>query len=321
MTLNQLNYQLCKIFLAVYKQRSATQAAADLHISNSAVSRAIAALREMYGDPLFVRTLNGFCPTQKATEISHTMVEIVQLFRKMDKNHNQFNSENSEGLFELRVYDEFCYPTLKVIKERILPKAPLMHFNVRILSQNCIPELISGEVDFAVVYEGFGDDRLNYECFAETRDIYLLGRAGHPLFCQKHLSVDDISKYPLLEIDNYSDVECPLLVGICEEKGLQMRVSHYTESLSAALRILMFSDCVSVVCNQFTRQYSKLIPGIAYTKLPKPIMNRIKKIRSGKRAIGNYIVYGNANRSPAFEWVKKELKEGLSECWQNALKE
>ncbi|HCO51951.1 MAG TPA: LysR family transcriptional regulator, partial [Sutterellaceae bacterium] len=57
-----------------------------------------------------------------------------------------------------------------------------------------------------IVYEGFGDPRLNYECFAETSDIYLFGRTGHPLFTQKKFSIDDISKYPLLEIDNYSDV-------------------------------------------------------------------------------------------------------------------
>lgn len=85
MTINQLTYQLCKIFLAVLKLRNASQAATELGISNSAISRSLASLREMYDDPLFVRTQSGFCPTQKAVEISQTMVEIVQLFRKMDK--------------------------------------------------------------------------------------------------------------------------------------------------------------------------------------------------------------------------------------------
>lgn len=190
MTINQLTYQLCKIFLAVFKLRNASQAATELGISNSAISRALASLREMYDDPLFVRTQSGFCPTQKAVEISQTMVEIVQLFRKMDKQHSKFDPFTSEGAFELRVYDEFCFPTLKVINEKLLPRAPKMRFNTRILSHNCIPELINGEVDFAIVYEGFGDPRLNYECFAETSDIYLFGRTGHPLFTQKKFSID-----------------------------------------------------------------------------------------------------------------------------------
>lgn len=143
MTINQLTYQLCKIFLAVFKLRNASQAATELGISNSAISRALASLREMYDDPLFVRTQSGFCPTQKAVEISQTMVEIVQLFRKMDKQHSKFDPFTSEGAFELRVYDEFCFPTLKVINEKLLPRAPKMRFNTRILSHNCIPELIN----------------------------------------------------------------------------------------------------------------------------------------------------------------------------------
>jgi len=321
MTINQLTYQLCKIFLAVFKLKSASQAATELGISNSAISRALTSLREMYDDPLFIRTQSGFCPTQKAVEISQTMVEIIHLFRKLDKQHSKFDPFTSEGAFELRVYDEFSFPTLKVINERIRPRAPKMRFNIRILSHNCIPELINGKVDFAVVYEGFGDPRLNYECFAETSDIYLFARKGHPLFEQKKFSINDISEYPLLEIDNYSDVTCPLLVGVCEEKGLKMQVAHYTESLAAAFRMLMATDSVAVVCNQFTRLYSKLVPGISYMTLPRQVIRRIKKIRSAERPIGNYIVYGNTNQFPAFDWVKQELKAGLGEEWQKALSE
>ncbi len=40
-----------------------------------------------------------------------------------------------------------------------------------------------------------------------------------------------------------------------------------------------------------------------------------------ERQIGNYIVYGNTNQSPAFDWVKQELKKGLTEEWQTALNE
>lgn len=195
-----------------------------------------------------------------------------------------------------------------------------MRFNIRILSHNCIPELINGEVDFAVVYEGFGDPRLNYECFAETSDIYLFGRTGHPLFTQKKFSIDDISKYPLLEIDNYSDVACPLLVGVCEEKGLQMQVSNYTESCSRIPAPYVYRFGGGRLQSIYTPVF-QTVPGVSYMTLPRQVINRIKKMRSAERPIGNYIVYGNTNQSPAFDWVKQELKKGLSEEWQKALNE
>lgn len=319
MTIEQLNYQLCKVFLAVFKTRSASQAATELGLSNSAVSRALASLRSMYDDPLFIRTQTGFNPTEKAADIAPRIVELVSLFRKIDKQHSKFDPFSSEGSFDIRAYDEFSYPTLKVIKERIQPKVPKMRFNLRVLSYNCIPELINGTVDFAVAYEGFGDERLNFECFAETGDIYLFARTGHPLLQKKNFSLEEVSEFPLLEIDNFSDVSCPLLVDLCEQKGLPMKVDIYTESLSSALRLLSESDCVTVVCNQFTRQFSQMVSGVSYIKLPMPIMRRVRKMRSVTRPIGNYLIYGNANRSQAFEWVKKELKEGLHEEWVKAL--
>ena len=55
--------------------------------------------------------------------------------------------------------------------------------------------------------------------------------------------------------------------------------------------------------------------------LPRQVIRRIKKIRSAERPIGNYIVYGNTNQFPAFDWVKQELKAGLGEEWQKALSE
>lgn len=66
MSVDQLTVQQLKIILAVYKHKSASLAAAELGVTNSTVSRALAAARSVFDDVLFVRTANGFVPTNKA---------------------------------------------------------------------------------------------------------------------------------------------------------------------------------------------------------------------------------------------------------------
>lgn len=287
-------------------------------MTNSNVSRALANLRVMFDDELFTRTANGFVPTDLANELAESIGEVVALLRNIDKQHTKFDPRNSEGSFEIRVYDEFSFAVQDVIENVILKLAPKMRFNVRILTDDCTAELVNGKVDFAIVYEGYDDKRLNFDCFARTGDIYLLMRNNHPLKAMETFTAKDLAQYPLLEIDNYRDLARPLLVDICHEKNCSMRVANYTESVASAFQLISRSDCITVMCNQFTRQFADMFPGITYVRLPDPILKRIKEKRSEIKPIGNYIAYGNTNRSRVFQWVKHELFVGLRNAWIKA---
>lgn len=153
------------------------------------------------------------------------------------------------GSIEIRAYDEFNYAVQRVIQTRIQPLAPRMHFHVSALTYDCVNELLNGTVDYAVVYEGFNDNRLNFECFSQTGDIFLLCRKGHPLL-SGDFSASDLSCSPLVEIDNYRDNSSPLLVDICHEVGSNMCVRAYTESVASAFQLIASSDSVAVICNQ-----------------------------------------------------------------------
>ncbi len=61
---NQL--RLLVVFDALLREGSVAKAAAGLGLQSSAVSRMLGQLRDMYGDPLFVRTAKGLVPTPLA---------------------------------------------------------------------------------------------------------------------------------------------------------------------------------------------------------------------------------------------------------------
>jgi DNA-binding transcriptional LysR family regulator len=57
---------------------SVARAAKRLHLSPSAMSRALARLRETTGDPLLVRAGRGLVPTPRALELRDNVGQLVQ---------------------------------------------------------------------------------------------------------------------------------------------------------------------------------------------------------------------------------------------------
>lgn len=62
------NLNLLKTFLSLYRERNMTRAARELGLAVSTVSEHLKALREAYGDPLFLPSDKGLAPSILAEE-------------------------------------------------------------------------------------------------------------------------------------------------------------------------------------------------------------------------------------------------------------
>src|SRR5260370_5021510 len=65
-----IDLNLLRIFDILYDERNVTRAAARLFLTQSAVSHALARLREVLGDPLFMRIPSGLQPTERAHQLA-----------------------------------------------------------------------------------------------------------------------------------------------------------------------------------------------------------------------------------------------------------
>jgi DNA-binding transcriptional LysR family regulator len=72
--LTRLDLNLFVVFDAIYREASLTRAGHALHITQPAVSHALARLRELCADPLFIKTGRQMLPTPRA----RTMAPLVQ---------------------------------------------------------------------------------------------------------------------------------------------------------------------------------------------------------------------------------------------------
>lgn len=74
MNMSNLDLNLLRVFDAVHRRRNVSRAASELGMTQSATSNALRRLREMLGDPLFVRERYGVLPTPVAEQL-HPFVQ------------------------------------------------------------------------------------------------------------------------------------------------------------------------------------------------------------------------------------------------------
>ena len=82
MNLRKQDLALLMFFDALATHGSVSKAAQQMRVTQPAMSNALAKLRKMFGDPLFVKTQEGVAPTPKALEL---MTPIRQALAGMEE--------------------------------------------------------------------------------------------------------------------------------------------------------------------------------------------------------------------------------------------
>ena len=76
--LRRIDLNLMVILDALLAEKHVTRAAARLHLSQPAVSHALARLRDVLGDPLLVRQGGTLVPTARALELTTPLAEALE---------------------------------------------------------------------------------------------------------------------------------------------------------------------------------------------------------------------------------------------------
>lgn len=149
--LNRLDLNLFRVFEAVYRERNLTRAAALLHLSQSAVSHALARLREQLGDPLFVRAGRGVAPTALAEQLAPGIQSALDGLRRSLGAGQRFDPRRDRRVFCLNMPEQMeplLLPRLLAHLGRVAPQVELRCSSLRWAE---VPrEMVAGRVDLAV---------------------------------------------------------------------------------------------------------------------------------------------------------------------------
>lgn len=187
MHLRELDANLVVVFDALLIDASVTKAAARLGRSPSAVSHALANLREIFSDKLFVRAGQRLVPTSRAQELAPTVHIIVSGMESLLRPTEPFNPASLERRFTLSCQDVWELSLLYELRETLKTKAPGISVTWQgIDGQRYLDELRSGALNFAVL-EMCPDEDIGDLCWQMigTERYVTLARSDHPLVGRK----------------------------------------------------------------------------------------------------------------------------------------
>jgi len=172
---------LLLIFRELLARRRASAVADHLGLSPSAISHALARLRELFGDPLFIRRSHGLEPTRRARELGPRVERLIEAIGQTVTGERAFDPGASRRRFRIGYADPIGTLIGPGLVNAFRAEAPLATFSMRpVYLEQALRAVQRGEVDVAV-----GLFNQIPQAFAATRlyvDEYcVIARRDHPL--------------------------------------------------------------------------------------------------------------------------------------------
>jgi DNA-binding transcriptional LysR family regulator len=142
---------LLKVFDAIMETQSASEAAAGLGLSQSAVSHALTRLREQVGDPLFVRIGGRMKPTPRALRLADPLRDALEAAARIVASDEAFDPARNGRVFCIAASDLIQAALLGTLLRNIA--APGLRVAVRLLGLErdaALAALDAGDIDVAV---------------------------------------------------------------------------------------------------------------------------------------------------------------------------
>ncbi|WP_029013498.1 LysR substrate-binding domain-containing protein [Niveispirillum irakense] len=115
---------LLRTFMALMEERNVTRAAEKLGITQPALSNALARLRILLRDPLFIRERYGMQPTDKAQELAPLIADTLAILDDMILGQQEFDPKRAERLFTIAPNSFVEFVLMPAVVARLRVEAP-----------------------------------------------------------------------------------------------------------------------------------------------------------------------------------------------------
>lgn len=240
-TLRGVDLNLLTVFDAVMQEQNITRAAHNLGMSQPAVSNAVARLKVMFNDELFMRQGRGIQPTQRARQLFGPIRQALQLIRN-ELPSSVFQPESSTRLFKLAICSPCDMRFAPRIMANINEQAPSVQLHLdaefdRLLSERMRYQ----EIDFVIDYARFDDQGFSStEIFKD--ELVVIASKTHPriqggvsaeqLINEKHAKLSRVHGQRSFSEQAYRELDC--------------QAAYEGSSLSNLLYVVSQSELVTI---------------------------------------------------------------------------
>ena len=256
---------LLRVFLAIWDLRSLTAAGDRLGLTQPAVSHALRRLRNLFEDPLFVRTPTGMVPTDAAFRLYPPLAQALSIINDAVQQHAKFDPATAHRVFRISMSDmsEFFFlPPLIALLDREARGIRIEAANIPV--QSVSAAMRAGEIDLALGYvPGLDAGCVSQTLFVDEHVCVL--RASHPLRKPKPTREDLAALryvYASTNATGHRMVE-QWLDELNFKRDVVLRLPHFV----VAPEIVMNTDLAVIFPKSIARRFNR---GRAFRIVPLP---------------------------------------------------
>jgi len=241
------------------------RAARRLKLSPSAMSRALARLRETMGDPLLVRAGRGLVPTPRALELRESVARLSQDVQAVLRPAEKIDLKRIVRTFTLRTSDGFVENFGAELVEWVSRDAPGIRLRFMQRTTRDSLALRNGSVDLetGVIGDETGPE-VRVRALFNDRFIGVV-RMGHPLSAGDITAVDYAAARHVLM--SRRGLDKGLVDDALKILGLERKIVATVDGFAAALALTRSTDLVAAVPERHTENLRK---GLFSFALPFP---------------------------------------------------
>ncbi|EHA2589591.1 transcriptional regulator LeuO [Salmonella enterica] len=251
--LRMVDLNLLTVFDAVMQEQNITRAAHTLGMSQPAVSNAVARLKVMFNDELFVRYGRGIQPTARAFQLFGSVRQALQLVQN-ELPGSGFEPTSSERVFNLCV----CSPLDNILTSQIYNRVEQIAPNIHVvfkasLNQNTEHQLRYQETEFIISYEEFR--RPEFTSVPLFKDeMFLVASRKHPRISGPLLESDVYNEqHAVVSLDRYASFSQPWY----DTSDKQSSVAYQGMALISVLNVVSQTHLVAIAPRWLAEEFAE----------------------------------------------------------------
>ncbi|MEH6637981.1 MAG: LysR family transcriptional regulator [Porticoccaceae bacterium] len=147
MSIKRTDLNLLIYFDALLRERNVTRAANQLGITQPAMSNSLRRLRELFGDPLLIRTSEGMSPTERALELQPMVRDILAKVELAVQPQTEFDAASAKRMFRIMASDYAESTLLPSLLTALTAAAPGITLDILNPSDVSLQDVEQGRVD------------------------------------------------------------------------------------------------------------------------------------------------------------------------------
>ena len=147
---NRIDLNLLVYLDALLRERNVTQAANQLNLSQPAMSNGLRRLRELFNDPLLVRTSEGMTPTERALELEPVVREVLSKIDQAVQPRGEFEPDTAQRVFRIMASDYAESTLFPSVLGKLRTLAPGLTLDIMTPSDVSFLDVERGKVDMVI---------------------------------------------------------------------------------------------------------------------------------------------------------------------------